>query len=238
MDLVVKILLFFQGPGKKIQSPLKALTPKHPEPKPHFALGRKIPAILAPMSYALEIRTEEKPAPVADGFAICDLWMLPIVLLALIFDKFRRHVTRLKQMRRTRPMPKDWRSFYPELRRCEWAIHMLSFEGARQILLGEDLDISALSYDPEPPDSFQPPMPRSALAMHQRMQDIACFHADPERYIRRHAARIAERNSDCDDDRERDSDRIPDSDSFVAVPLAVAVPLPVAVAIRGPPQGG
>ena len=169
----------------------------------------------------------------ADGFAISDLWMLPIVLLALIFDKFRRHVTRLKQMRRTRPMPKDWRSFYPELRRCEWAIHMLSFEGARQILLGEDLDISALSYDPEPPDSFQPSMPRSALAMHQRMQDIARFHADPERYVRRHAARIAERNSDCD--RNSDRDRNPDSDASIPVPLAVAVALPVAVAIRGPP---
>ena len=75
---------------------------------------------------------------------------------------------------------------------------MLSFEGARQILLGGELDLSAITFDPEPPDSFQPPMPRSALAMHRRMEDLARFHADPERHVRRHAERIRERNSDRD----------------------------------------
>jgi hypothetical protein len=69
--------------------------------------------------------------------------------------------------------------------------------------------------------------------MHQRMQDIACFHADPERCIRRHAARIAERNYDCDRNNGRNG--VPDSDASIPVPLAVAVALPVAVAIRGPP---
>ena len=134
------------------------------------------------MSYALEIRREEPPAPAADAsFAIADLWMLPLLLLALIFDKFSRHLTSLKQMRRTRPMPRDWQSFYPDLRTSEWAIHMFSFEGARQILLGQDLDLRAISFDPDPPDSFCPPMPRSALAMHRRIEDIARFHADPER---------------------------------------------------------
>ena len=43
------------------------------------------------MSYALEIRTEETPAS-ADGFAISDLWMLPILLLALMFETFSRHL--------------------------------------------------------------------------------------------------------------------------------------------------
>jgi hypothetical protein len=141
------------------------------------------------MAYALAIRTEERPAP-AEGLAWSDLWMLPILLLALIFDKFRRHLARLKDMRRTRPMPKDWRSFYPDLRRSEWAIHWFCFEGARQIILGQDLDLSALSLDPEPPEDFQPSMPRTAIAMHLRLQDIARFHADPERWIRRHAERI------------------------------------------------
>ena len=107
------------------------------------------------MAYALETRTEERPAT-AEGFAFSGLWMLPILLLALIFDKFRRHLARLKDMRRTRPLPKDWRSFYPDLRRSEWAIHWFCFEGARRIILGQDLDLSALSLDPEPPDSFQP----------------------------------------------------------------------------------
>jgi hypothetical protein len=141
------------------------------------------------MSYALEIRREESPAP-AEGFSLSDLWMLPILLLALIFETFSRHLASLKQMRRSRPFRKDWQSFYPDLRKCEWAIHCFCFEGARQIILGQDLDLAALSYDPEPPDSFQPSMPRSALSMHLRLQDIARFHADPERWIRRHATRL------------------------------------------------
>ena len=141
------------------------------------------------MPYALEIRSEERPAAV-EGFALSDLWMLPLLLLALIFEKFSRRLTSLREMRRTKPMPKDWRSFYPDLRRCEWAIHWFCLEGARQIILEGDLDLSALSLDPEPPESFQPPMPRSAIAMHRRMEDIARFHADPERWIRRHAERV------------------------------------------------
>jgi hypothetical protein len=139
------------------------------------------------MAYALETRREESPA---EGFAWRDLWMLPLLLLALIFDRFSRHLSRLKQMRRSQPFRKDWQSFYPELRRCEWAIHRLCFEGARRIILEGDLDLSAIGYDPEPPDSFQPAMPRSALSMHKRMEDIARFHADPERWIRRHASRL------------------------------------------------
>ena len=141
------------------------------------------------MAYALEIRTEERPAQ-ADGLAWSDLWLLPILLLALIFETFSRRLSSLKAMRRSRPFRKDWQSFYPDLRRCEWAIHWFCLEGARQILLGGDLDLAAIGLDPEPPDSFQPSMPRSALAMHLRMQDIARFHADPERWIRRHAERL------------------------------------------------
>ena len=52
------------------------------------------------MAYALETRREESPA---EGFAWRDLWMLPILLLALIFEKFSRHLSSLKQMRRSRP---------------------------------------------------------------------------------------------------------------------------------------
>ncbi len=140
------------------------------------------------MPYALETRKEESPAP--DGFVLSDLWMIPLLLLVQIFARFRQHLTDLKAMRRARPMPQDWRSFYPSLRTTEWAIRQLCHEGARRILLGEDLDLTTLSYDAEPPDSFQPAMPRSAMAMHQRIADTARFHADPERYIRRHAERV------------------------------------------------
>jgi hypothetical protein len=185
------------------------------------------------MPYALESRKEERPAPQADGFAIADLWMLPILLWQLIFDKFSRHLTRLKQMRRSRPMPKDWESFWPELRACEWAIRQLCLEGARQIILGQELDFSAISFDPEPPEGFQPSMPRSALSMHQRMEDLARFHADPERYIRRHAERVRERTCERDGDSDRDGN--PDSDVSAPRPIAVAIAIPVAIAIRGPP---
>ena len=34
-----------------------------------------------------------------------------------------------------------------------------------------------ITFDPEPPDDFQPSMPRSALRLHQRLEDIARFHA-------------------------------------------------------------
>jgi hypothetical protein len=197
------------------------------------------------MAYALETRTEERPAP-AEGFALSGLWMLPILLLALIFDKFRQHLARLKDMRRKRPLPKDWRSFYPDLRKSEWAIHWFCLEGARQIILGQDLDLSALSLDPEPPESFQPSMPRTAIAMHRRLEDIARFHADPERWIRRHAARI--RHGDDDDFRISNLSKNffscsnssnPDPSNFPPRPNSansdVPVALPVAIAIRGPP---
>ena len=184
------------------------------------------------MSYALEIRTEETPAP-ADGFAISDLWMIPILLLALMFETFSRHLVKLRQMRRTRPMPKDWQSFYPDLRTSEWAIRMVSFEGARQILLGGELDLSAISFDPEPPDNFQPPMPRSALAMHRRMEDLARFHADPERHVRRHAERIRERVHNPFGRSNPNPKNFPSRPNPAAnFPVATSN---VPVAIRGPP---
>jgi hypothetical protein len=133
-----------------------------------------------------------------DGFAISDLWLLPFLLLAQMLARFCQNLVQLKVMRRTRPMPKDWQCFYPGLRQSEWAVRRLCHEGARRIILGEDLDLNALSYDPDPPEDFQPPMPHSALAMHRRLEDIARFHADPERFIRRHAERVRRRAGDGD----------------------------------------
>jgi hypothetical protein len=192
------------------------------------------------MTYAQETRTEASPVT-AEGLAWSDLWMLPLLLLALICETFSRRLTRLKEMRRSRPFRKDWQSFYPDLRRCEWAVHWFCFEGARQIILGQDLDLAALGLDPEPPESFQPAMPRSALAMHKRLEDIARFHADPERWIRRHAERIRQRNEDCDSD--RDSDRISNPSNFLSTSNPDPSNFRIAssnnsVAIRGPPQGG
>jgi hypothetical protein len=194
------------------------------------------------MTRALEMREEDSPAPAA-GFAVSDLWMIPLLLLALMFEKFARHLGKLKTMRRTRPLPRDWQGFYPGLRRCEWAIHSLTCDGARRILLGEDLDLAALSHDPEPPEDFQPAMPRSALSMHRRMEDIARFHADPERFIRRCAARIAAQSDD--DDFWHPHPAIPTTTIFpilrrdsttTTIFQNAALDGPIAVAIRGPPQ--
>jgi hypothetical protein len=182
------------------------------------------------MSHALEIRTEETPASAAAiALGASSLWMLPILLLQVILQLFGQHLSKLRQMRRSKPMPKHWQDFYPDLRDAEWPVHVLLSEGARQILSGERLDLHIITFDPEPPDSFQPSMPRSAIAMHQRMEDLARFNADPERYVRRHAERIRDR------DRDRARDRNPDSDIPAAVPVAAAVAVPVAIAIRGPP---
>jgi hypothetical protein len=194
------------------------------------------------MSYALETGKEQSPAQAA-GIAVSDLWLIPLLLLALMVDRFARHLGKLKAMRRTRPLPRDWQGFYPGLRRCEWAIHSLTVDGVRQILLGEDLDLAALSNDPEPPDDFQPAMPRSALSMHRRMEDIARFHADPERFIRRHAARIAAR--DDDDDFRRPHPAIPAATTIFRIPRPASTTTtifqnaasdgPIAAPIRGPP---
>jgi hypothetical protein len=185
------------------------------------------------MSFALEITREDTPAS-ADGPTWSDLWLLPLLLLVQVFARFSRHLDSLKNMRRTRPMPRDWRSFYPDLRRTEWAIRMLCHEGARRIILGEDFDLSAITFDPEPPEDFQPPTPRSALAMHQRIEATARFHADPERFIRRHAERVRGRTGDVQTLNLAPSN-FPDPD-----PPDCGIPdtpftAPVPIAIRGPP---
>jgi hypothetical protein len=198
-------------------------------------------AILQPMTHVLEMREREKPAT-ADGFALSDLWLLPVLLLGQMFALFSRHLARLKAMRRSRRAPANWRDFYWDLRAAEWPIHVLLAEGARQILAGQRLDLASIPFDPEPPDSFQPSMPRSALAMHRRIEDTARFNADPEAYVRRHAERIRARICDCSRDGERDNNLKSDAPVALAIaaplaaPVAAPVALPVAVAIRGPPR--
>ena len=141
------------------------------------------------MTVALEKETEV-------FLTASSLWMLPLLLLQLILELFGQHLSKLKTMRRSRPMPKDWQSFYPKLREAEWPIHVLLAEGARQLLSGQPFDLRSITFDPDPPETFQPPMPRSAMAMHQRMEELARFNADPERYVRRHAQRIARSESE------------------------------------------
>ena len=119
-------------------------------------------------------------------------WLMPLVVLFqtlfLVFTNFRANLT---EQRRARRFPKDWQSHYANLREAEWPIAWILAEGARQLLSGQELDLRALPARGYAPDWFMPPMPRSALAMHLRIEAAMRFNAEPERYTRRHAERIA-----------------------------------------------
>jgi hypothetical protein len=126
--------------------------------------------------------------------------MMPLLLMQVICQLFSQHLTKLKEMRRSRPLPKDWRAVYPLLREAEWPVHVLMSEGARRLLAGDPLDLHAVPFEPEPPATFQPPFPSSAVAMHQRIEATARFNARPESYVRRHAARIGTRGAESESD--------------------------------------
>jgi hypothetical protein len=129
------------------------------------------------------------------GLSLSELMMLPVILLWLTFQAFAQHVVKLKELRRTRPLPKTWREHWPNLRLAEWHIRELTASGIEQICSGKDLDLHQLSMDPDPPEDFGLE-PASALEMHRRFEAIARFHADPERYIRRAAQRITARDGE------------------------------------------
>jgi hypothetical protein len=141
------------------------------------------------MRDALESRKEEEAGqPVA--LAWSELWMLPILLMQVICALFGQHLVKLKEMRRSRPLPSNWQDHLEGLREAEWPIQVLLAEGARQILAGKPLDLRGIAC-PDMPEDFQPALPRNALSVHLRMEQLARFNADPERYVRRHAERIA-----------------------------------------------
>jgi hypothetical protein len=128
---------------------------------------------------------------------LSQLWMLPILLLSVIFSVFADYADKLKEKRRTRPLPKTWKEHWPNLRQAEWHIRELTASGIEQILSGKDLDLHQLSMDPDPPEDFGA-MPASACEMHRRFEAIARFHADPEKHIRRAAQRILARDGEID----------------------------------------
>lgn len=121
-------------------------------------------------------------------------WLMPLIVLfqslVLMFGAVR---DRLSTMRRTRRLPRNWRIHYERLRQAEWPIAFLLAEGARQLLSGRPLDLRALPDPGDAPDWFRPALPRTALAMHLRIDAAARFNAEPERYVQRHAERIARR---------------------------------------------
>lgn len=155
------------------------------------------------MTHAHSIDREETGLDAADAACVTlsasQLWMLPLLLLQAIFELFSQHLAKLKEMRRSRPLPKTWREHLPALREAEWPIAVLLAEGARQLLAGEPLRLTGIPC-PEPPGDFQPTLPQNALSLHLRLEGILRFNADPEAYVRRHAARIAARECEPDDD--------------------------------------
>ena len=138
------------------------------------------------------------PCEQETGLSLKELMMLPVILLWLTFQVFARHVATLKEMRRTKPMPINWREHWPNLRLAEWHIRSLTSFGIKALLAGQELDLQDLPMVLDPPEDHYAPMPGSALEMHRRFEAAARFHADPERYIRRAAERITAREGEID----------------------------------------
>jgi len=141
--------------------------------------------------------TTADPREQETGLSLTELMMLPVILLWLTFQAFAQHVVKLKELRRTRPMPMSWKEHWANLRLAEWHIRELTASGIEQIFSGKELDLHQLVMDPDPPEGFGQ-MPASAWEMHRRLEAIARFHADPERHIRRAAQRIIARDGEPD----------------------------------------
>ncbi len=119
------------------------------------------------------------------------LWMLPILLFQIMAALFTDYAHKLKRLRRRKPpRSRKWQSCYADLCRCEYSIDVILAEGARRLLAGQPLDLESIVIPPPPSDWRPESMPRSAHDMSLRFEATALFHADPEAFIRRHAARI------------------------------------------------
>jgi hypothetical protein len=137
------------------------------------------------------------PCEQETGFSLKELIMLPVILLWLTLQAFAQHAVKLKELRRTRPMPRNWQEHWSNLRLAEWHVQELTASGIAQLLSGGELDLGQLSMIPDPPGAFGQ-MPASAWEMHRRFEAIARFHAEPERYIRRAARRVIAREGKID----------------------------------------
>jgi hypothetical protein len=118
------------------------------------------------------------------------LWMLPLILFRMICGFFSNEQKFLHAHRRKRSAPKDWQDHIPGLVEAEWAIAAIKAEGARRLLAGEPIDFNTIRI-PAPPDDWQP-IVEDAQDLLRRFEAVAQFHANPEKFIRRHAARISD----------------------------------------------
>jgi hypothetical protein len=118
------------------------------------------------------------------------LWMLPLILFRMICSFFQTEQAFLREQRKKGSTPKAWEDHILDLVEAEWAIAAIKAEGARRLLASEPIDFSTIRI-PAPPDDWQPIVTDAADLM-RRFEAIAGFHADPEKFIRRHAARISD----------------------------------------------
>jgi len=119
------------------------------------------------------------------------LWMLPLILFQMICSFFGNERDFIRDHRRKRSSLTNWEDHILDLVEAEWNIDALKAEGARRLLAGEPLDFSTIRI-PAPPDDWQPVV-KDAADLMRRFEAVASFHSDPETFIRRHAARIADR---------------------------------------------
>ena len=143
------------------------------------------------MTHAADNQEEQKDPGLA-GLVL----MLPILVLMMVFAAVAQSLDRLKQLRRTRPMPATWRDMFDQLRTSEWHIHQLLANGTRQLFETGDIDLNTLAIFQDVPDDFVWPEPKSAFALHLRMEGLARFFSDPVAYIRRNAERIRAREAE------------------------------------------
>jgi hypothetical protein len=76
------------------------------------------------------------------------LWMLPILLLSVMAAIFADYADKLKEKRRTKPLPKSWKEHWANLRLAEWHIRELTTSGVEQIFSDQNLDLHQLVMDP------------------------------------------------------------------------------------------
>jgi hypothetical protein len=176
------------------------------------------------------LMSEEKP-----GVQLSELVLLPFALMLALFRCFfGERLQWARRQRRSRPMPKNWRQHYDQLRLAEWSVAELTRAGLTQLLSGKPLDLEGIE-TADPPEDWVCPMPASAFAMHRRIEAVLAFNADPEGRIRRLARRAARRTAAAIAAAVASTD--PPLRAPAAVAAVVAAPA-IAPRIRAPPQPG
>jgi hypothetical protein len=97
---------------------------------------------------------DEKP-----GLQLSEL--LPFALMLALFRCFfGEKLQWARRQRRSRPMPKNWRQHYDQLRLAEWSVAELTRTGLAQLLSGKPLDLEGIETTDPPRTGSAPCRPR------------------------------------------------------------------------------